>query len=95
MRLIDRGRFGARLEEFEKLLLRHAQAVEAVVDRATTEIELAHQGENGPLTIGATPISMIELVPKALERLDRKISRIRIVVIEAYDDRLLEMLRAG
>lgn len=94
-RLIDRGRFGARLNDFGRLLLRHARAIDAVIDRATDEVERARQGESGPIVIGATPISMIELVPRALDGLDQHNSRIRVSIEEAYDDLLLDKLRAG
>lgn len=94
-RLIDRGRFGARLNVYGKLLLRHAKAIDAVLDRAFLEIELAKLGEGGALVIGATPISLIELVPRALRRMDEENARIRVSIIEGYDDQLLELLLAG
>lgn len=94
-RLIDRGRFGARLNTYGKLLLRHAKAIDAVLDRASLEIELAKLGEGGSLVIGATPISLIELVPNALRRMDEENTKIRVSIIEGYDDQLLELLLAG
>ncbi len=93
--LIERGRFGARLNAYGKLLLRHARAIDAVLGQAVSEIELAQQGQSGPLIIGATPISMIELIPKALERLDKQNASLRVSVIEEYDDLLLDKLHAG
>ena len=93
--LIDRGRFGARLNTFGKLLLRHAKAIDAVLDRAYLEIELAKLGEGGTLVIGATPISLIELLPRALRRMDEENPRIRVSIIEGFDDQLLELLLAG
>lgn len=94
-RLVDRGRFGARLNDIGRLLLRHARAVDATVGRAADEVRLAALGESGPLVVGGTPISMIELVPRALDRLDHQNRKIRISLIEADDDVLLDKLRAG
>lgn len=94
-KLVDRGRFGARLNGFGKLLLRHARAVDAVLEQAVNEIELEKQGQSGPLLIGATPIAMIELIPRALQRLDKINPAIRVSVLEDYDDLLLDKLRAG
>lgn len=94
-RLVDRGRHGAKLNPYGALLTRHARALDAVVERAAEEIDLATRGDSGPLVIGGTPISMVELVPRALARLDQINNRIRISLIEADDDILLDKLRAG
>ena len=93
--LVERGRFGARLNDLGKLLLRHARAIDAVLEQAVDEIALEMQGQSGPLVIGATPVAMIELIPRALERLDQKNPTIRVSVIEESDDLLLDKLRAG
>jgi DNA-binding transcriptional LysR family regulator len=93
--LVDRGRFGARVNDRGKLLLRHARAIDAIVDRASEEIALSLSGAEGPLVIGATPISMIDLVPRALGQIAHTMSRVRLSIIEAYDDILLDRLRAG
>ena len=94
-RLIDRGRHGATLNQYGELLLRHARAIDAVADRAAHEINMAKLGASGPLVVGGTPISMVELVPKALSRLDRINDRILISLVEADDDILLDKLKAG
>lgn len=94
-RVVDRGRHGATLNAQGRLLLRHARAIDAVVDRAEAEIGEALRGDSGPLAIGGTPISMLELVPRALARLDTLNNRVRITLTEADDDILLDKLRAG
>ena len=93
--LIDRGRHGARLNEFGTLLLRHARAIDAIADRAKDEVRTAVAGDSGPLILGGTPISMLELVPRALNFLENQNSRIRVSLIEADDDILLDKLRGG
>ncbi|MBX2839494.1 MAG: LysR family transcriptional regulator [Gammaproteobacteria bacterium] len=95
VKLVDRGRHGAQLNHFGLLLLRHARALDAVMGRASEEIALAKHGDSGPLVIGGTPISMVELVPRTLARLDQINSQIRISLIEADDDILLDKLKAG
>lgn len=94
-KVVDRGRQGAKLNQFGRLLLRHAQLVDAILDRASEEIDLARRGDGGPLIIGGTPISMVELVPRTLSRLDEINRNISISLIEADDDILLDKLKAG
>lgn len=94
-KLVERGRHGARLNHLGTLLLRHARALDALIDHATSEIELAKHGDSGPLIVGGTPISMVELVPRALSNLDQINNRVQISLVEADDDILLDKLKAG
>lgn len=94
-KLIDRGRHGAALNTYGKLLLRHARMIDSTLGWAAREVELAKSGERGPLVVGATPISLVELLPKALDKLDRDGTSAQITITEADDDVLLEKLEAG
>ena len=94
-KLIDRGRHGARLNSFGRLLLRHARAIDAIVDRAAEEVRTSVEGSSGMLVLGGTPISMIEIIPKSLDQLVRQNDNIRVSLVEADDDILLDRLRAG
>src|SRR5690606_40341624 len=47
----SRSRHGARLTALGEVLVRHAEAIEAQLDRAGTEISLARDGIAGPLRI--------------------------------------------
>ena len=58
-------------------------------------VGLKRLGYEGPLLIGGTPVTLIELVPAAIELLARNGRRISITVMEGTDPALLERLRAG
>lgn len=94
-RLIDRGRQGAKLNSYGKLLLRHARMIDTTLEWAAREVDLAKSGERGPLVVGVTPISLIELLPKALDKLDRAGTSAHITIKEADDDAAIDMLEAG
>lgn len=95
VRVLERGRHGARLNDFGHLLIRHARGLDALLDQAKAEIDLKRLGYEGPLLIGGTPVTLIELVPAAIELLARDGRRISITVMEGTDPALLERLRAG
>jgi DNA-binding transcriptional LysR family regulator len=95
VRVLERGRHGARLNEFGQLLIRHARGLDALLDQAKAEIDLKRLGYAGPLLIGGTPVTLIELVPAAIEQIARGSSRMSITVMEGVDATLLEKLRAG
>ena len=95
VRVLERGRHGARLNEFGQLLIRHARGIDALLDQAKAEIDLKRLGYAGPLLIGGTPVTLIELVPAAIEQLARGPRRLSITVMEGVDAVLLEKLRAG
>ena len=95
VRVLERGRHGAQLNEFGRLLVRHARGLDALLGQAKAEIDLKRLGYEGPLLIGGTPVTLIELVPAAIERLARDSRRISITVMEGVDAALLEQLRAG
>jgi DNA-binding transcriptional LysR family regulator len=95
VRVLERGRHGARLNEFGQLLIRHARGLDALLDQAKAEIDLKRLGYAGPLLIGGTPVTLIELVPAAIEQIARGHRRVSITVMEGVDAALLEKLRAG
>jgi DNA-binding transcriptional LysR family regulator len=95
VRVLDRGRHGARLNAFGQVLIRHARGLNALLDQAKTEIDLKRLGHDGALLIGGTPVTLIELVPAAIALLSRGAPRVAITVTEGLDAALLEKLRAG
>ena len=95
VRVLERGRYGARLTEFGRLLIRHARGLDALLDQAKAEIDLKRLGYEGPLLIGGTPVTLIQLVPAAIERLTQGNPRVSITVTEGVDAALLDKLRAG
>src|SRR5262245_23001813 len=95
VRVLERGRHGADLNDFGRLLVRHARGLHALLGQARAEIDLKRLGYEGPLLIGGTPVTLIELVPRAIDRLTRGSPRISVTVMEGVDAALLEKLRAG
>jgi DNA-binding transcriptional LysR family regulator len=95
VRVPDRGRHGATLNRYGRLLIRHARALDAVLAQALEEVDLEKRGLHGPLTIGGTPVALIELVPSAVSRLARSASRASISIVEGHDEQLLDKLRSG
>lgn len=95
VRLVERGRHGAVLNKYGELVLRHARAVDTILDRIVEEVELEQKGFVGPLVIGCTPIAATQLVPHAISRLGKSGEHIMISIIEEEDSPLLEKLLAG
>jgi molybdate transport repressor ModE-like protein len=95
VRVVDRGRHGATLNRYGRLLIRHARALDSILEQALEEVDLEKRGLHGPLTIGGTPVALLELVPSAVSRLARSASRASISIIEGGDDQLLDKLRSG
>lgn len=95
VRVLDRGRGGAALTEYGRLLVVHAQALAALLARANDDVQLKKQGLEGRLSVGASPLACVELVPNAVAHLLRKSPDIQIEIHERPDDQLMEGLRAG
>ena len=94
VRVLDRDRHGARLTEFGKTLIFHAQALESLLERAKEDTRLRALGMEGSLAIGITPVTAVGLVPLALEMLLRDTPNVSVSVTEDIDDRILSMLRS-
>ncbi|MEP7181493.1 MAG: LysR family transcriptional regulator [Betaproteobacteria bacterium] len=94
VRVLERDRHGARLTEIGRVLVLHAQAMEALLDRAKEEMRLRSLGIEGPLSVGITPVSAATLVPRALGLLLRETPSMAVTVTEGLDDELVAMLRA-
>jgi DNA-binding transcriptional LysR family regulator len=94
VRVLERGRRGATLTEFGRVLAFHARALEALLDRAREETCLHSMGVQGPLAIGITPVAGAGLVPQALGLLTQETPSVSVSVTEGLDDELLEQLRA-
>src|SRR5260370_1507062 len=95
VRVLDRGRHGASLNAFGQVLIRHARGLNALLDQAKAEIELKRLRHHGPLLIGGTPVTLIEVLPAAIALLSQGAPRITITVTDGVDAALLEKLRAG
>ncbi|MGE0564999.1 MAG: LysR family transcriptional regulator [Pseudolabrys sp.] len=93
--VMERGRHGATLNEYGTILLRYARAVDAMIDRAREEVEHKRHGDEGPLVVGATPATLVKLVPTAVGKLTAGQGRIAISIVEGDDEAIIDKLHAG
>ncbi|MPZ55525.1 MAG: LysR family transcriptional regulator [Rhizobiales bacterium] len=95
VRVLERARHGATLTDVGRMLVGHAEAIDAVLARAASDVELKQHGLEGSLILGVSPIACADIVPDALARLKREIPNIAIHVWERPDDDLTASLRSG
>ncbi|WP_165498103.1 LysR family transcriptional regulator [Siculibacillus lacustris] len=93
VRVMERGRHGARLNQAGDALVFHARALENLIERAEEEMRLRARGVLGPLAIGVTPITTVGLVPQALDLLLGETPDVAVKVTEGLDDEILAMLK--
>jgi DNA-binding transcriptional LysR family regulator len=92
-RVMERGRQGARPNRLGEALVFHAEALEALLERAKIEMELRAKGLIGTLAIGITPVTSVGLVPKAMARLLAETPDVSVSIVEGLDREITEMLR--
>ena len=95
VQVLERGRGGAVLNDYGRLLATHAQALAALLERATDDIRLKKQGLEGALSVGASPLACVEMVPNAVARVLRQSPNILVELYERNDDQLMHGLRTG
>jgi DNA-binding transcriptional LysR family regulator len=95
VRVLERSRHGAALTDYGALLVRHAQALTSLLARAADEVQLKKQGLEGRLSIGASPLACVTLVPDTVAQIGRKSPHIVVQVFERSDDQLIHGLRTG
>ena len=95
VRVLERGRGGAALTEYGQLLVTHAQALATLLARAADDVHLRKQGLEGLLSVGASPLACVELVPNAVAEITRNSPSIRVELFERPDDQLMHGLRTG
>ncbi len=93
VRVLDRGRHGARLNELGEALVFHAQALEALLVRANDEIRMRSLGLEGPLAVGITPVTAVGIIPRALDVLLHETPAVAVSVTEGLDREIMHMLR--
>jgi LysR family pca operon transcriptional activator len=94
-RVVERSRKGSRLTEIGELLLRHADGLDALLSRASTEVNERKKGLSGSLAIGVSPVATASLVPRAIAALLAESPDIATTIYERPDDELIRQLRAG
>jgi DNA-binding transcriptional LysR family regulator len=93
VKVLERGRQGARLNDYGDALVFYAQALESLLGRAGEEIRMRSLGLEGTLAIGITPVTAVDLVPRCIEILTRETPNIAISVVDGLDQEITEMLR--
>jgi LysR family transcriptional regulator of gallate degradation len=95
VQVLKRSRGGATLTDYGALLASHAQALATLLARAADDVRLKKQGLEGLLSIGASPLACVELVPNAVAEITRKSPSIQVEIYERSDDQLIYGLRTG
>src|ERR1700758_2796248 len=95
VRVFERTRNGAALNEFGQLLAGHAAAIDSVLSRAASELEAKKRGLEGSLVVGASPVACIDIVPGAVARLKCETPNLVVSIEERADDELIAGLRSG
>jgi DNA-binding transcriptional LysR family regulator len=94
-KVLERGRQGAQLNAMGVALIFHAEALEALLERAREDTRLRSLGLEGAVKLGVTPITAAGIVPRALEILVKAAPKIHVSVTEGLDSEIAEMLRRG
>jgi LysR family transcriptional regulator, pca operon transcriptional activator len=95
VQLLERGRFGATPTPFGVVLARHADAVDAELRTATSELAALKAARTGSITIGCGPSEASRLLPMALKRLHKRAPRLRVTVLYGLNEALVPMVRHG
>jgi MFS family permease/molybdenum-dependent DNA-binding transcriptional regulator ModE len=93
-KVLERGRQGAQLNAMGVALIFHAEALEALLERAREDTRLRSLGLEGTVKLGVTPTAA-GIVPRALEILVKAAPKIHVSVTEGLDSEIAEMLRRG
>ena len=84
---------GVRVTEIGRVLLRHAAALENVLEMAAAEVLEHHAGACGPLRIGGTPGAILAMVPGIVSALGDHASDMDISVRSYTDGEIPEALK--
>lgn len=93
--LFERTRAGIVLTPAGHALQARAQMLEHLLRDAQAEVKAASEGLSGPLRIGGTPGALVSLLPLAMARIEERLPRITLSVLERADRELTAMLREG
>ncbi|MEI2385812.1 LysR family transcriptional regulator [Breoghania sp. JC706] len=93
MRILDRGRHGAKVNKSGEVLLFHAEALAELLGRAREEMELQARGMQGSLAIGITPITSSGLLPEALQVMLHEAPEVSVSIVEGLDTEIIRLLR--
>lgn len=94
-KVLERGRQGAHLNAMGSALIFHAEALEALLERAREDMRLRTLGLEGAVRLGVTPITAAGIVPRALEILVKAAPRVHVSMTEGLDSEIADLLRRG
>jgi DNA-binding transcriptional LysR family regulator len=95
VQLLERGRFGAIPTPFGTVLARHADAIDAELSAARSQIAALKSASSGSIAIGCGPSEATRLLPIALTRLKRRAPGIRVTVMYGLSVALIDMVQRG
>lgn len=95
VQLLERGRFGAMATPFGAALARHADAIDAELRAASSQIAALKSASSGSIAIGCGPSEATRLLPIAINRLKRRAPGIRVTVLYGLSAALIDMLKRG
>ena len=98
MRLIERGRGKRRIEltQAGQILLKHVEAIDAILGAASADLKQLHDGTVGTIRVGTYQSVSAKILPKLLSRYAKKFPDVTIEVHESRDDQeLLPLLATG
>ncbi|WP_242123655.1 LysR family transcriptional regulator [Sphingobium sp. Sx8-8] len=93
--LFERSRAGISLTAEGEVLLRRAEAMDALLNGAQEELRLTRQGVVGPLRVGGTPGALVSLLPAAVRTLEAQAGSFALHAVERADHDLATLLRQG
>lgn len=94
-KVFERGPHGSTLTPVGQVVALRGANLEHLLERMSDEVVKANRQEAGSLVIGATPSTMLGLVPNAVIRLVERFPSIKLTVIEGLDDQLSPRLNNG
>ncbi len=95
IRLLNRSPRGVVPTEAGIELLAHIAVVKGELGRAAITLSALRGALQGAVNCGAGGVPMAFLVPEAASRLQRKLPRLQITLVEGSTDSLLKMLKNG
>jgi molybdate transport repressor ModE-like protein len=93
--LVHRGPTGSVLTPTGELICRRARLILAELRNIEDELGLFHAGSVGQVVVGALPVAVAALLPRALQALANDYPGITVRIVEGTSDALFPRLKEG